>query len=169
MIKAMHINPSFVTSSPAQWNLPIEGRPTLIIGLIKGIGEVFIIDSIWTGSLILVGLFIAGWRFGVYAIIGALVSWITAFYFGADIQSLNLGLYNYNAVLTIIAVSIVLDNHKKKSLMLGILAAALTVPVTAGLELLLIPIGLPALTFPFIVCSWLFLGARAVFLRKIKA
>ncbi|WP_269050940.1 urea transporter [Sporosarcina sp. G11-34] len=168
-IKAMHINPNFVTSSPAQWNLPIEGRPTLIIGLIKGIGEVFIIDSIWAGSFILVGLFVAGWKFGVYAIIGTLVSWITAFFIGADIQSLNLGLYNYNAVLTIIAVSIVLNNHTKTSPILGILAAALTVPVTAGLELLLVPMGLPALTFPFIVCSWLFLGARAFFRNSKRA
>ena len=159
----LYMDPNFVVSSPALWNLPTEGTPTLLIGLIKGIGEVFVIDSIWTGSLILVALFWAGWRFGFYAIIGAFVSWLTAYFIGADSQSLNLGLYNYNAVLTIIAVSLV---YGKKRLLIGIIAATLTVPVTAGLELLLDPLGLPALTFPFILCSWLFIGARKVFLKR---
>lgn len=159
----LYMDPNFVISSPALWNLPTEGTPTLLIGLIKGIGEVFVIDSLWTGSLILLALFWAGWRFGVYAIIGAFVSWLTAYFIGVDSQSLNLGLYNYNAVLTIIAVSLV---YGKKKLLIGIIAATLTVPVTAGLELLLDPLGLPALTFPFILCSWLFIGARKVFMKR---
>jgi urea transporter len=162
-IDVLHIDPGFVTSSPARWNLPAEGTPTLLVGLIKGIGEVFVIDSLLTGSLILVGLFLAGWRFGVYAIIGAFVSWLTAYFIGVDTQSLNLGLYNYNAVLTMIAVSLVFDNKTEKTPLTGIIAATLTVPLTAGLELLLDPLGLPALTFPFIICTWIFLAARKFF------
>lgn len=159
----LRIDPGFVVSSPAQWNIPTEGTPTLLMGLIKGIGEVFVIDSLWTGSLILFALFLAGWRFGVYAFIGAFTSWFTAYFIGVDSQSLNLGLYNYNAVLTIIAVSLVFDAKAAKTPLTGILAAMLTVPVTAGLELLLDPLGLPALTFPFIVCTWLFIAARKLF------
>ena len=162
-VDKLYMDPNFVISSPAMWNLAVEGRPTLIIGMIKGIGEVFVIDSLWTGLLILVALFCVGSRFGLYAIIGAFASWITAYFIGADTQSLNLGLYNYNAVLTIIAVSLVFEHKSKKTLLTGIIAAMLTVPVTAGLELLLDPLGLPALTFPFIFCTWLFIALRKVF------
>ncbi len=162
-IDVLHIDPGFVTSSPARWNLPAEGTPTLLVGLIKGIGEVFLIDSLWTGSLILVGLFLAGWRFGVYAIIGTFVSWLTAYFIGVDTQSLNLGLYNYNAVLTMIAVSLVFDAKTEKTPLTGIIAATLTVPITAGFELLLDPLGLPVLTFPFIICTWMFIAARKFF------
>ena len=162
-IDVLHIDPGFVTSSPARWNLPAEGTPTLLVGLIKGIGEVFVIDSLLTGSLILVGLFLAGWRFGVYAIIGTFASWLTAYFIGVDTQSLNLGLYNYNAVLTIIAVSLVFDGKTEKTPLTGIIAASLTVPLTAGFELLLDPLGLPVLTFPFILCTWLFIAARKFF------
>ena len=162
-VDTLYMDPSFVISSPAMWNIPTEGTPTLLIGMIKGIGEVFVIDSLWTGSLILIALFFVGWRFGIYAIIGAFVSWLTAYFIGADSNSLNLGLYNYNAVLTIIAVSLVFDKKPKKILLTGIIAAMLTVPVTAGLELLLDPIGLPALTFPFILCTWFFLALRKFF------
>jgi urea transporter len=162
-VDTLYMDPDFVISSPAMWNLPVEGTPTLLVGMIKGIGEVFIIDSLWTGSLILLALFWVGWRFGLYAIIGTFVSWITAYFIGADTHSLNLGLYNYNAVLTIIAVSLVFNKNPKKTPYTGTLAAMLTVPVTAGLELLLDPLGLPALTFPFIVCSWRFIALGKVF------
>ena len=52
-VDKLYMDPNFVISSPAMWNLPVEGTPTLLIGMIKGVGEVFVIDSLWTGSLIL--------------------------------------------------------------------------------------------------------------------
>ncbi|QNK90328.1 urea transporter [Sporosarcina sp. resist] len=155
----MHVNPSFVTSSPANWNLPVEGKPNFFLGLIKGVGEVFIIDSLWAGSLILIALFVAGWRFGVYAIIGTFVSWLTAYSLGVDVELLDLGLYNYNAVLAMIAVGLMFDEKSNFPLM-GIFAAAMTVPIAAGMDLILYPKGLPVLTSPFIISTWLFLAMR---------
>lgn len=77
-IKIIHMSPAFVVSSPVQWNIPSEGKPNFILGLIKGVGEVFIIDSFWAGLFILIALFVSSWRFGFYAIAGALISWLTA-------------------------------------------------------------------------------------------
>lgn len=131
--------------------------------MIKGIGEVFIIDSVWTGSLILVALFWAGWRFGLYAVIGTFVSWLTAYFIGADTHSLNLGLYSYNAVLTIIAVSLIFNTKRGGIPIIGIIAAILTVPVTIGLELLLDPFGLPALTSSFLLCTWSFIALKKLY------
>ncbi|WP_342511812.1 urea transporter [Sporosarcina sp. FSL K6-1522] len=158
-INPVAINPAFVASSPVKWNLPMEHAPHFFLGLIKGVGEVFIIDSISAGSLILIALFVAGWRYGVYAIIGTFVSWLTALSFGVNTEMLDLGLYNYNAVLTMIAIGLAFDD-KRRFLLVGIFAAAMTVPITAGLDLLLNPLGLPILTFPFIISTWLFLAFR---------
>ncbi|WP_255549998.1 urea transporter [Sporosarcina sp. E16_3] len=157
---ALHINPSFVTSSPANWNLPVEGKPNFLLGLIKGVGEVFIIDSLWAGSLILIALFVAGWRFGVYATIGTFVSWLTAYSLGVDVELLDLGLYNYNAVLTMIAVGLMFDKNNNYFPLMGIFAAAMTVPIAAGMDLILNPNGLPVLTSPFIISTLLFLAMR---------
>lgn len=162
-VNTHYIDPDFIISSPSTWNLGPHGKPILLIGMIKGIGEVFVIDSLWTGALTLIALFVAGWRFGFYAIIGAFVSWLIAYLFGADTHSLNLGLYNYNAVLTIIAVGLIFNKKEKPTILTAVIAATLTVPVTVGLEILLNPFGLPALTFPFIICSWLFIGLRKFF------
>ncbi len=160
-INFLHKNPAFITSSPVKWNIPSEGKPNFILGLIKGVGEVFIIDSFWAGLFILIALFVAGWRFGVYAVFGTFISWLTARSLGVDTESLDLGLYNYNAVLTVIAVGLLFDD-KRNYLLYGILAAAMTVPITAGMDALLNPIGLPALTSPFIISTWIFLIIRKI-------
>lgn len=156
----IYMDPDFVTSSPQTWNIPTEGTPSLFIGMMKGIGEVFVIDSLWTSLFTLIALFIAGWRFGLFAVAGTFVSWLTAYLMGVDVQSLNLGLYNYNAVLTGIAVGLVFNKKEKPTLFVAAIAAMLTVPVTAAIELILEPAGLPALTSPFILCTWLFTGIR---------
>lgn len=145
---------------PKTWNIPTEGTPSLFIGMMKGIGEVFVIDSLWTSLFTLIALFIAGWRFGLFAVAGTFVSWLTAYLMGVDVQSLNLGLYNYNAVLTGIAVGLVFNKKEKPTLFVAAIATMLTVPVTAAIELILEPAGLPSLTFPFILCTWLFTGIR---------
>lgn len=135
--------------------------------MLKRIGEVFVIDSLVASIFILLGLFIAGWRFGAFAIAGAFVSWLTAYFIGVDVQSLNLGLYNYNAVLTGIAAGLVFNKKERTTLFIALVAAMLTVPITAAVELLLEPAGLPALTFPFVLCTWIFVGIRKVLPKSI--
>lgn len=150
------MDPDFIASSPSS----VDESPEFLVGMVKGIGEVFVIDSLWTSLLILTALFVAGWRFGLFAVAGAFVSWITAYFMGVDVQSRNLGLYNYNAVLTGIAVGLVFNKTEKPTLITAIIAAMLTVPVTAAVASILEPTGLPALTFPFVLCTLLFVGIR---------
>ncbi|WP_326923990.1 urea transporter [Bacillus haynesii] len=54
------------------------------------------------------------------------------------------------------------SEHNRFAFLSGIISACLTVPITAGLSTYLLPYGLPVLTMPFVLCSWLFLGARKV-------
>ena len=98
---------------------------------------------------------------GIYAIIGNAVAFLTAIALGGEHVLIMLGLYGYNAILTILAVSAVFttkENHL--SPITGIVAACISVPVTASVSILLLPYGLPALTMPFVLSTWLILGAR---------
>lgn len=74
---------------------------------------------------------------------------------------LNLGLYGYNAVLTILAVSAVFQTKDSK-LITGIIAAIVTVPITAALGALFMPYGISPLSMPFILVTWMFIAARNV-------
>jgi urea transporter len=38
-IDGLHVNPTFVTSFPTKWTLPVDGTPNFFLGLIKGVGE----------------------------------------------------------------------------------------------------------------------------------
>lgn len=98
----------------------------------------------------------------MYALLGSAVAWLTAYTLGVDIQSLNLGLYGYNAVLSILAVSLVFDAKSRFAPITGIIAAILTVPMTTATTAILLPYGLPALTMPFVLITWLLLGARKI-------
>ena len=89
------------------------------------------------------------------------MSILIAYFLGGEHTLIAMGLYGYNAILTIIAVSAVFNHeHNRFALLSGIIAACLTVPITAGLSTFLLPYGLPALTMPFVLCSWLILSAR---------
>ncbi|MBP2000063.1 urea transporter [Paenibacillus shirakamiensis] len=156
------LTPSLVPQDLSHWQLHPEGTLNLMHGLINGVGQVYFQDTIWSGILILIGVFWAGWKLGLYAIIGTALAWITAYSLGAEVTLLNLGLYGYNAVLTIIAVAAVFDTKSRLAPLTGIIAAVLTIPITASIDTWLLPFGLPTLTMPFVLCTWLFLAARKV-------
>ncbi|WP_286228818.1 urea transporter [Neobacillus mesonae] len=156
------ISPELTPQSLSNWTLNIKGETNWLDGAVNGIGQIFFLDNTLSGVLLFVAVFWAGWRLGVYAIIGNLAALLTSYGLGGEHSLIFMGLYGYNAILTILAVSIVFNGDSKHVLITGIIAACLTVPITASVVTWLLPYGLPALTMPFVLCTWIFLGARKV-------
>lgn len=156
------ISPDLTPQSLSNWTLDIKGETNWLDGAMNGIGQIFFLDNSFSGILLFIAVFWAGWKLGLYAIIGNLASLITSYLLGGEHHLIFLGLYGYNAILTIIAVSIVFKDNERNGLLYGIIAACLTVPITASIVTWLLPYGLPALTMPFVFCTWLFLCARKV-------
>jgi len=162
-LKGIKLSSTLVPQDLTNWNLNIAGEIDLLGGIFHGIGQVFFLSNTISGIIIFIAVFLAGRKLGFYAVIGNGAAIIIAFFLGGEHSLIMLGLYGYNAILTIIAVSAVFKNeHNRFTLLSGIFAACLTVPITAGLSTFLLPYGLPALTMPFVLCSWLFLSARKV-------
>jgi urea transporter len=159
---AFKLSPDLVPQTLSHWKLNIEGETNWLDGALNGIGQIYFLDYNLSSILLFIAVFCAGWRFGVYAIIGNAAALFTSYWLGGEHSLIFLGLYGYNAILTIIAVSIVFKGNNRYGLIIGIIAACLTVPITASVATWLIPYGLPALTMPFVLCTWLFLGARKV-------
>ncbi|AZU62894.1 urea transporter [Neobacillus mesonae] len=156
------ISPELTPQSLSNWTLNIKGETNWLDGAVNGIGQIFFLDNTLSGVLLFVAVFWAGWRLGVYAIIGNLAALLTSYGLGGEHSLIFMGLYGYNAILTILAVSIVFNGDSKHVLITGIIAACLTVPITASVVTWLLPYGLPALTMPFVLCTWIFLGARKI-------
>lgn len=158
----IQLSPNLIPQDLSQLHLHFEGTMDWVQGLISGVGQVYFQDQFWSGILIVIGIFWADWTLGLYAIIGSAVAMVTAYSLGAEVTMLNLGLYGFNAVLTMLAVSSVFDAKSRIAPLTGIVGAIISVPVTASLTIWLMPYGLPTLTMPFVLCTWLFLAARKV-------
>ena len=125
----------------------------------KGIAEVMFADSIIVGVLFLIGIAIVSLRGAAMALTGAVVGVLVSTLLGASQTLVEMGLYGFNPVLTMMAVGWVFLKPSGRSAVLASLAGIVTVVCQAGLANFLTPVGLPTLTFPFVLVMWMFLFA----------
>lgn len=126
--------------------------------LIEGFSQVFLVPNFIGGLFILVGIFIGSRKAGIYAVIANLVGFVIVGLLGGNYTDINEGLFGYNLVLTAIALGVTFKTTMNSYLVTGC-GVLLTVFIHLGLNTLLEPFGLPALTMPFILATWLMLFA----------
>lgn len=138
-----------------------EHNVHFISAFLSGFSEIFLLDNVMAGILILIGIFIASRKAGLLSIGANLLGLGIDLMFGANHDQINAGLFGYNVVLTVLALGVAFETRINRyiSIALGIL---LTIMLHAGLTTLLTPFGLPVFTLPFIVATWimLFAGTR---------
>ncbi|MEB6331526.1 urea transporter [Staphylococcus pseudoxylosus] len=129
-----------------------------INAFLSGVSEIFLLKSIMAGLLILIGIFIASRKAGVFAIVANLIGFTAVLVLGANHDQINDGLFGYNVILTVLALGVAFRTRIQRyiSIVLGIL---LTVVLHAGMTTLLTPFGLPVFTLPFIIATWIMLFA----------
>ncbi|MEX2948560.1 urea transporter [Staphylococcus warneri] len=130
----------------------------IIKSTLEGFSEVFLLPSIWAGLLILMGILIGSRKATVYAMIGNILGFAIVAVLGGNSSDINQGLFGYNLILTAIALGTTFKTsiNTYLSTVLGLL---LTVLLHLGLNTMLEPIGLPSLTMPFILATWIMLFA----------
>ncbi|MBA9025967.1 urea transporter [Peribacillus huizhouensis] len=162
-LEAIQLSASLVPQDLAHWELNTAGKVNWLEGTFTGIGQVFFLDNPYCGALLFIAVFWASWKFGLFAILGNAVALLTSYVLGGEHSLIFMGLYGYNAILTSLAVALVFNQNRKHiATISGISAACLTVPITASVTTWLLPYGLPSLTMPFILSTWIFLGAKKV-------
>ncbi len=124
---------------------------------LRGISQVFLIDSWVTGILFLVGLALSNIRAAVWAAIGSALGLLLAIAGGAPISSISEGLYGFSPVLTAIALATAFYRPGLRSALWSLVGIIVTVVVQAAMHVMLAPLHLSVLTAPFCVTTWLFL------------
>ena len=129
-----------------------------------GVSQVMFQASVWTGLLFLVGIAVSDWRHAAWVLAGSVVGMLVGSYHAtaaaraldpeslvdrALLENIALGLYGYNATLAAVALFL-----WRRSLIPPLLGILLSVPLTELFPLL----GLPALTAPFVLATWLVLA-----------
>lgn len=143
--------------SPTSWE---DQQPVrFAVETLRGVGQVDLQDKLITGVLITIALFSAGWKPGVFGLLGAAVATATAIVLGVDRSRIYHGLEGYCGALIGIAAVTYLGLHLSSWLVAISGAVACTV-ATAMLSTMLGVWSLPALTGPFcLVGSAITIGA----------
>lgn len=126
-------------------------------GTLNGISEVFLFSSVIGSVLLLAGLAVSSLWAAVFALCGSLLAMATATVLQADQTSINNGLYAFSAVLTAIALGSTFNKPSRRVLIYTLIGVIFTVFMQGALNTLLAPMGIPTLTMPFVLASWLFL------------
>lgn len=160
--------------------LPTAGLPTAIAvegvvtpatlagGLLNGVAEVFFQGNMLTGALFAVGLLISARAACAMALAGSLTGALVAWGMGAAEPAIRSGAFGFNSVLVAIAFGSVFFVRDRLSVAYALLATLATPFVFAAVSAALQPLGVPALTLPFVLVTWLFLLASPVF-PKLRA
>jgi len=148
--------------------------------LFRGVGEVFLQDNPWTGVVFAIAILVNSRVCFGFALLGSALGGLTALVLGGDGVAIYHGLYGFNAVLTGIALGgrpdglacprrfLVLNWWSTVYALIGTIFSAIVFAATA---VALSPIGMPALTAPFVLTTWVFLLPTAGFraLQRVSA
>jgi len=138
---------------------------TISEGLLTGVAQVFFQGSAVTGAVFLLALLLSSRVACMAAVFGSLVGLLVAWGMGAAEPAIRGGAFGFNSVLTAIALFGGPYVLNVASAAYGTLAVVATAVVFAAISAALEPLGMPALTSPFVLVVWLFLLAGAIFQR----
>jgi urea transporter len=149
--------------APVQPGGPPEGAG-ILQAVAHGVSQVMFQASIWTGLLFLIGIALSNWEHAGWVLMGSIVGMLVGSYHATGaarvldpeslverglLDNVVLGLYGYNATLAAVALFL-----WRRSLIPPLLGILLSVLLTDLIPML----GLPALTAPFVLATWLVLA-----------
>ncbi len=149
-------------------NAVVEGVVTAATvgeGVLRGIGQVFFQANLLSGVLFALGLLAASRRACVMALVGALAGALVAWGMGAAEPAIRAGMFGFNSALTAIALGSVFLPGGWRTSAYALLGAVLAPFVAAACTAAFAPVGMPAMTLPFVLTTWLFLLASRKFSR----
>jgi urea transporter len=123
--------------------------------ILRGIGQVMFQNSPIAGLFFLAGLFVGGWKFGFYGLLGTAASTLAARWLAVPATAVQAGVYGYNGTLVGVALAFYLADTTLLPVYV-VFAAAVSAVVAGAIGNFLSTWNVPALTGPFVVTTWFF-------------
>lgn len=150
--EATAIFPTEITSPELSFTFP-----ELIKYWLRGISQVFLVDSWVTGIIFIVALAVCSRWAAAWAMIASALALLVAILFNADHVDIVNGLFGYSPVLTGIALGCTFYKPGVKVFLYALAGVIFTVFVQAAMYVFLFPVGIATLTAPFCVATWIFM------------
>lgn len=134
-----------------------------VSGVLHSVSQVFLKGDGVSALLFLAGLAVGSLPAAAFGLGGALLAVVSAHALGAESELISAGLMGFSPVLTAIALGAVFYAPSPRVIAYAALGTVFTVIVQGALNVLLTPFGIPTLTAPFVLATWLFLLPRQHF------
>jgi urea transporter len=121
----------------------------IVNAVFRGIGQLFFLNSILAGVLIIIGIAFCSRIAAGFALIGSIVGMFTGLALGANGVTIYNGLWGFNSFDAALAIAGVFYVLTWRSALLGVACAAFTALLFGAIASFFVPWGLPALTLPF--------------------
>lgn len=118
-----------------------------------GFGQVFLMDNFISGMLVLFAVALCTPIGAAIGLLGSLLGIVAGFLFGSPTDAIYAGLWNYNGVLTAIAIAGVFYAPNFRSVLIGGFCAFLSALLGGVLSILFASLKLPILTLPFCLAT----------------
>jgi urea transporter len=128
-----------------------------IAGIFNSISQVFLKGNAVSALLFLAGLAVSSLAAAGFAVAGAVLAVTSAHLLGAESELISAGLLGFSPVLTAIALGTVFFRPSPRVALYAAVGTVFTVIAQAAMNVAFTPLGIPALTAPFVLTSWLFL------------
>jgi urea transporter len=129
-------------------------------GVLQSISQVFLKGNGFSALLLILGLALNSVAAAVFAVLGAVVAVVTAHLLGAESELITGGLLGFSPLLTAIALGCVFHQPGPRTFVYALLGTVFTVIAQGAMNMALTPFGIPTLTGPFVLVTWLFLLPR---------
>lgn len=126
----------------------------------RGFGQVIFQGTLFAGIVFFIGVFISSPIAALYGIVAGLLAAMISALFSAPIESVEMGLFSYNAVLC--AIAFAGDKLKDGAWVL------ISVSISVVISLIMFHNNLIQLTFPFVAASCISIELRKLILRLNK-
>jgi hypothetical protein len=129
----------------------------IVMGTLRGFGQVFLADDKYAGFLVMFGMFICspiGW---FSALIGSFIGTLTGMWVGAPPAVIQAGLWSYNSLLGAAAINGVFYTPSFRALFTCMLCGWGCALVGGALTVAFALTGLPTMTYPFCIVTFAFL------------
>ena len=139
----------FKAVMPAPIEIVDASRFRLVEATFKGMAQIFVVDSGFSGFLIFLGMLACSRILAAAAFVGSFLAGLLALaFFGVPVELINAGLFGFNSALTIPALLYYLV-PTKKSLIACVAGLFLTLGAQAAFESLFLTWSIPAMVIPF--------------------
>ncbi|XP_023097715.2 urea transporter 2 isoform X1 [Felis catus] len=131
--------------------------PLLLQAIPIGVGQVYGCDNPWTGGVFLVALFISSPLICLHAAIGSIVGMLAALTVATPFETIYMGLWSYNCVLSCIAIGGMFYALTWQTHLLALVCALFCAYMGAALSNIMSVIGVPSGTWAFCLSTLIFL------------